>query len=166
MAIKTGDIIKVEYIGTFEDGTVFDSTELNGGIPLKFEVGAGQIIPGFDNSVLGKSVGDKYDIRLVPSEAYGDYKEGMTQSISKDQFPAEQEPEPGLMILLLGPQGQPVPATIKEVNDDIVTIDLNHPMAGKVLNFNIKIIETDCEPDPPHTCGCGHDHDHDHNHHH
>jgi len=162
MAIKERDIIKVEYTGTFDDGTIFDSTEINGGIPLKFEVGAGQIIPGFDNSVIGKSIGDEFDIRLDPSDAYGEYKDGMTQSISKDQFPPEQEPKAGLMILLVGPEGQPVPATIKEVMDDIVTIDLNHPMAGKVLNFKIKIIETGCEPDPPHACGCGHDHDHDH----
>ncbi|MFW9902063.1 MAG: peptidylprolyl isomerase [Candidatus Thorarchaeota archaeon] len=164
MAIKDGDIIKVEYVGTFDDGKVFDSTQLNGGIPLKFEVGAGQLIPGFDNSVIGKSVGDEYNIRLNPSEAYGEYKEDMTQSISIDQFPPEQEPKPGLMILLMGPQGQPVPATIKEVVEDIVTLDLNHPMAGKVLNFRIKILETGCEPDPPHACGCGHDHNHNHNH--
>ena len=164
MAIKEGDIIKVEYTGTFDDSTIFDSTEANGGIPLKFEVGAGQIIPGFDKSVFGKSVGDEFNIRLEPSDAYGEYKEGMTQSISKDQFPPEQEPKAGLMILLMGPQGQPVPATIKEVEDDIVTIDLNHPMAGNILNFKVKIVETGCEPDPPHACGCGVDHDHDHKH--
>ncbi|MFX1389265.1 MAG: peptidylprolyl isomerase [Promethearchaeota archaeon] len=164
MAVKVGDIIKVEYIGTFDDGTIFDSTEMNGGNPLKFEVGAGQVISGFDNSVIGKSVGDKYDIRLEPSEAYGEYMDGMDQSIPKDQFPPEQKPEPGLMILLIGPQGQPVPATIKEVENDIVTIDLNHPMAGKVLNFNIEILETGCEPDPPHACGCGCGNDHNHEH--
>ena len=162
MAIKEGDIIKVEYIGTFDDGTIFDSTEINGSIPLKFEVGAGQIIPGFDKSVIGKSVGHDYDIRLEPSEAYGDYKEGLTQSISKDQFPPEQEPQAGLMILLIDPQGQPVPATIKEVDDVIVIIDLNHPMAGKTLNFKIKIVETGCEPDPLHACGPGCEHDHNH----
>ena len=162
MAIKQGDIIKVEYTGTFDDGTIFDSTKANGGIPLKFEVGAGQIIPGFDNSVVGKSVGNEFNIRLEPSEAYGEYKEGMTQSVSKDQFPPEQEPKAGLMILLMGPKGQPVPASIKEVEDDIVTIDLNHPMAGKVLNFKIKIIETGCEQDPPQACGCGCGHDHEH----
>ena len=164
MAIKEGDIIKVEYVGTFDDGSIFDSTEANGDNPLKFEVGAGQIIPGFDNSVVGKNVGDEFNIRLEPSEAYGEYKEGMTQSISKDQFPPEQEPKAGLMIMLMGPQGQPIPATIKEVEDDIVIIDSNHPMAGKVLNFKIKVVETGCEPDPPHVCGCGHDHDHDHEH--
>ena len=164
MAIKEGDIIKVEYVGTFDDGSIFDSTEANGDNPLKFEVGAGQIIPGFDNSVVGKNVGDEFNIRLEPSEAYGEYKEGMTQSISKDQFPPEQEPKAGLMIMLMGPQGQPIPATIKEVEDDIVIIDSNHPMAGKILNFKIKVVETGCEPDPPHVCGCGHDHDHDHEH--
>ncbi|MFX1384708.1 MAG: peptidylprolyl isomerase [Promethearchaeota archaeon] len=164
MAVKKGDIIKVEYTGTFDDGTVFDSTELNGGAPLKFEVGTGQLISGFDNSVIGKSVGDEYDIRLEPSEAYGNYKEGMIHSISKDQFPPDQEPEGGLMILLMGPEGQPIPATIKEVKDDIVTIDLNHPMAGKVLNFKIKIVETGCEPDPPHSCDCGCNQDCNHDH--
>ena len=164
MAIKEGDIIKVEYVGTFDDGSIFDSTEANGDNPLKFEVGAGQIIPGFDNSVVGKNVGDEFNIRLEPSEAYGEYKEGMTQSISKDQFPPEQEPKAGLMIMLMGPQGQPIPATIKEVEDDIVIIDSNHPMAGKVLNFKIKVVETGCEPDPPQACGCGHDHNHDHEH--
>jgi FKBP-type peptidyl-prolyl cis-trans isomerase 2 len=164
MAIKKGDIIKVEYVGTFDDGSVFDSTQMNGGSPLKFEVGAGQLIPGFDNSVIGKSVGDEYNIRLNPSEAYGDYKEGMTQSISKDQFPPEQEPEVGLMILLMGPQGQPIPATIKGVDDDIVTIDLNHPMAGKVLNFKIKVVQTGCEPDVPHACDCGCNQTHNHDH--
>jgi FKBP-type peptidyl-prolyl cis-trans isomerase 2 len=160
MAIKKGDIIKVEYLGTLDDGMIFDSTGKNGGVPLKFEVGAGQVIPGFDNSVIGKSVGEEFEIRLNPSEAYGEYKDGLNQCISKDQFPPEQEPKVGMMVLLAGPQGHPFPATIKQIDDDIVTLDLNHPMAGKELNFKIKIVETDCEPDPPHTCGCdcGHDH--------
>jgi FKBP-type peptidyl-prolyl cis-trans isomerase 2 len=160
MAIKKGDIIKVEYLGTLDDGTIFDSTVKNGGVPLKFEVGAGNIISGFDNSVIGKSVGDEYELRLNPSEAYGDYKDGLLQSISKDQFPPEQEPKVGMLVLLVGTQGQPFPATIKEVEDDIVTLDLNHPMAGKELNFKIKIVETGCEPDPPHSCGCGCGHEH------
>lgn len=163
MAVKKGEWIKIEYKGTFDDGTVFDSTNKNGGDPLKFQVGMGQLIKGFDESVIGKSPGEEYTIRLEPSEAYGEYRKGMTQSVSKDQFPPAQEPEAGLMILLVGPNGQPVPATIKEVEDDIVTVDLNHPMAGKNLNFKIKIVETDCEPDPPSTCGCGCEQDHNHN---
>ena len=135
MAIKVGDIIKVEYVGTFEDGTTFDSTEMNGNKPLKFEVGAGQIIPGFDKSVIGKDVGEEYDIKLQPSEAYGEYREGLTRTIPKDKFPKDHEPKEGMMIMVLDSNGHPIPATIKKVEDDICTIDLNHPMAGKILNF-------------------------------
>ncbi|MBD3339573.1 MAG: peptidylprolyl isomerase [Candidatus Lokiarchaeota archaeon] len=162
MAIKKGDIIKVEYIGTLDNGEVFDSTEMNEGKPLKFQVGSGQLIFGFDNSVIGKEVGHEYEIRLEPNEAYGDYKEGLIQSIPKEQFPEDQKPQKGMMIVLLGPNQQPIPATIKEVKDDTIDIDLNHPMAGKSLNFKIKILETGCEPDPPSACGCGCGHEHHH----
>ncbi|TXT67124.1 MAG: FKBP-type peptidyl-prolyl cis-trans isomerase [Promethearchaeota archaeon] len=160
MAIKKGDIIKVEYEGTFEDGTVFDSTKKDDGIPLKFEVGSGQIIPGFDESVVGKAVGEEYEIHLKPSEAYGDYKDGLMHSISKDQFSPEQEPQVGMMVALRGNDGHPIPATIKEVTDDMVVLDLNHPLAGKSLNFKIKILETGCEPDTCHSCGAGCNHQH------
>jgi FKBP-type peptidyl-prolyl cis-trans isomerase 2 len=154
MAVKRLDWIKVEYEGTFDDGTVFDSTKMNGGTPLKFQVGAGQLIKGFDNSVVDKKAGDEYTIRLEPSEAYGERKDGMTQRVPKAQFPKGVDLQPGLMLMVMGPQGQ-MPASIKSIEDDEVVIDLNHPMAGKVLNFKIKIVETNCEPDPPSACGCG-----------
>jgi FKBP-type peptidyl-prolyl cis-trans isomerase 2 len=154
MAVKKGEWIKVEYEGTFDDGTIFDSTQMNGGTPLKFQVGMGQLIKGFDNSVIDKDLGDEYSIRLEPSEAYGERKEGMTQGVPKAQFPKGVDLQPGLMLMVMGPQGQ-MPASIKSIGDDEVVIDLNHPMAGKVLNFKIKIVETDCEPDPPSACGCG-----------
>ncbi len=161
MAVKKGEWIKVEYIGTFDDGTMFDSTKLNGGNPLKFQAGMGQLINGFDDSVIGKNLNEEYAIRLEPSEAYGEYKEDITQEIPKDQFPKGPELQPGLMLMIMGPQG-PMPATIKSIEKDHVVIDLNHPMAGKVLNFKVKIIDTNCEPDPPNTCDCGHDHNHEH----
>lgn len=175
MAIQKGDIIKVEYEGRLKDGTIFDSTERNQGIPLKFEVGAGHIIPGFENSVLGKDVGEEYEVKITPSDAYGDYDDQAIETISKEQFPKGPEPQSGMMLLVMGPHG-PMPATIKEVVDDMVTLDLNHPLAGKDLTFKIKILETGCEPDPPEACGCGcesepqdacgcgcgHDHEHKH----
>jgi FKBP-type peptidyl-prolyl cis-trans isomerase 2 len=157
MAVKRishGEWIKVEYEGTFDDGTVFDSTNMNGGTPLKFQVGMGQLIKGFDNSVVDKKLGDEYTIRLEPSEAYGERKDGMTQRVPRSQFPKGVELQPGLMLMVMGPQGQ-MPASIKSIEDDEVVIDLNHPMAGKVLNFKIKIVETNSEPDPPSACGCG-----------
>lgn len=167
MAIKEGDVIMVEYTGTLDDGTVFDSTDMEQREPLKFKVGAGQIIPGFDKSVVGKEVGDEFEIRLEPEDAYGDRREGLNREIPRDQFPKGQNPEPGKMIALLGPNNQPIPATITGVKDDAVTIDLNHPMAGKTLNFKIKILETGCKLDPQGcaagSCSsCGHEHEHNH----
>jgi len=162
MAIKKGDIIKVEYEGKLEDGTIFDSTELNEGIPLKFEVGAGQLIPGFDNAVVGKESGDEFDIMLHPTDAYGEIDPVLAQTISRDDFPEEIEPEPGMMLRVNAPNGAYSIAWIKDVDDEFVTIDMNHPLAGKILNFKIKILETGCEPDPPDVCGCGCGGDHEH----
>ncbi len=160
MSVQKGEWIKVEYEGTFDDGTVFDSTNMNGGDPLKFQVGAGQLIKGFDNSVIGKNLGEEYTIRLEPSEAYGERREGFSQKISKDQFPKNLEIEPGMMLMVMGPQGQ-TPASIKSVEEDHVIIDLNHPMAGKTLNFKIKVVDTKLDPDPPSACGCGCGHEQD-----
>ena len=154
MAVRKGEWIKVEYTGTLDDGTIFDGTGVNGGNPLKFQVGAGQLVKGFDESVLGKDLGDEYSIRLEPTEAYGEIKEGMTHKVPKNQFPKGADLQPGLMLMVTGPQGQ-MPASIKSIDEDEVIIDLNHPMAGKVLNFKIKIVETNSEPDPPSACGCG-----------
>lgn len=159
MAVKKGEWIKVEYTGTLDDGTIFDGTGLNGGEPLKFQVGTGHLIKGFDESVQGKDLGEEFSIRLEPSEAYGELKEGMTQKVPRAQFPKGVELQPGLMLMVMGPQGQ-MPASIQSVGKDEIIIDLNHPMAGKVLNFNIKIVETNCEPDPPSACGCGCEPDH------
>ena len=160
MAVQKGEWIKVEYEGTFEDGTVFDSTSMNGGTPLKFQVGAGQLIQGFDTSVIGKNVGDEYSIHLEPPEAYGERKEGLSQKIPKEQFPKDLEIAPGMMLMVMGPQGQ-TPASIKSIEEDHVVIDLNHPMAGKSLNFKIKVVDKNLEPDPPSSCGCGCGHEQD-----
>ncbi|MFX0032050.1 MAG: peptidylprolyl isomerase [Promethearchaeota archaeon] len=155
MAIKKGDIIKVKYEGRLEDGTVFDSTDLNEGFPLKFEVGSGEVIDGFDKAVIGKDVGEEFSITLQPSEAYGEFNPTLQHKISKDKFPKNIELKIGMMLRIDAPNGSYSVARITEIDEESVTIDMNHPLAGKVLNFKIKIIETGCEPDPPSTCGCG-----------
>lgn len=162
MAIQKGDIIKVEYEGRLEDGTIFDSTELNQGLLLKFEVGKGQLIQGFDNAVVGKEVGEEFEINIQPNEAYGEFDPALSQTISRKQFPEDITPEPGMMLRIDGPNNTYSVAWIKDVDEEHVTIDMNHPLAGKVLNFKIKIVETGCEPDPPEMCGCGCDCDHQH----
>jgi len=164
MAIKKGDIIKVEYEGTLEDGTIFDSTEKNGGVPLKFEVGAGQLIKGFDHAVIGKEIGDKINVKIEPANAYGDRKPNFTLKVPLDKFPYGDPPKLGKMLILMDSEGHQRMATVVELGEKDATLDLNHPLAGKALNFKIEIVETGCEPDPPHVCGCGHDHDHDHQH--
>ena len=161
MAIKKGDIIKVDYEGSLDDGSIFDSTEKNGGTPLKFEVGGGQIIKGFDDAVIGKEVGEEaFSIKLQPSEAYGDYNKDLIRKMPKNLFPKEQDPKPDMIIQVMDETGHVMLAAIKYVEDENVIVDMNHPLAGKVLNFKIKIIETGCEPDPPNSCGCGCGHDH------
>jgi len=159
MGIQKGDIIRVEYTGTFDDGNIFDSTDLNGGEPLKFEVGASQIIQGFDDSVIGKEVGEEYTIKLQPSEAYGERTLELVKKVPRSILPPEEEPKIGKQVILSHPQGHFRYATITNITDEEVSLDLNHPLAGKILNFLIKIVETGCEPDPP-GCGCGCDHNH------
>lgn len=138
MPIKNGDKVKVEYEGTFDDGTVFDSSE-KCGAPLEFEVGAGQIIPGFENAVMGMEEGEEKEFKLKPADAYGDRNPQLVQKIPKDQLP--KEVMPGMMLMIGLPNGVQIPVKITEVTDEEVTIDLNHPLAGKVLNFKIKIVD-------------------------
>lgn len=139
MPIKKGDKVKVEYTGTLNDGTVFDSSEKHGK-PLEFEVGAGQMIIGFDSAVIGMEKGDEKEIRLEPAEAYGDHNPQLVQKISRAQL-TEGEPKPGMMLLVTAPDGHQFPAQIIEVTDKEITIDLNHPLAGKTLIFKIKIVD-------------------------
>ncbi|MBY9009175.1 MAG: peptidylprolyl isomerase [Candidatus Lokiarchaeota archaeon] len=157
MTIKKGDIIKVEYEGRLEDRTIFDSTELEGGEPLKFEVGTRTLIQGFDDSVIGKDVGDSFEITLNASEAYGVIDPLLVQTVCIDQLPEDLDPEPGMMLGVGDANGTHSMAWVKEVDEEFITIDMNHPLAGKTLYFKIKILETGCEPDPPdaHECGCG-----------
>lgn len=138
MPVKNGDKVKVEYEGTFNDGTVFDSSE-KCGAPLEFEVGAGQIIPGIENAVMGMEKGEEKEFKLEPADAYGDRNPQLVQKIPKDQLP--KEVMPGMMLMIGLPNGVQIPVKVTDVTDEEVTIDLNHPLAGKVLNFKIKIVD-------------------------
>ncbi|MBW2999183.1 peptidylprolyl isomerase [Candidatus Woesearchaeota archaeon] len=140
MPIKEGDKVTVEYTGTLEDGTVFDSSEKHGK-PLEFEVGAKQLIKGFEDAVIGMEKGEEKEITLQPSEAYGDNNPQLIKEVPKEKLPQDKEVKPGMMLLMGLPNGAQVPARITEVTEKTVKIDLNHPLAGKVLNFKIKIVD-------------------------
>jgi FKBP-type peptidyl-prolyl cis-trans isomerase 2 len=139
VSIQDGDTIKIDYTGTLDDGSVFDCSDERE--PLQFTVGAGQVIPGFEEAVRGMEEGQKKEFRIEPSEAYGEYDEALTQQIPRTVIRSDMEIQEGMMLLVKTPDGQEIPAKVAEVGDEQVTLDMNHPLAGKALNFNIKVIE-------------------------
>ena len=138
--VKEGDKVKVEYTGTLDDGTVFDSSERHG-MPLEFEVGAKQVIPGFEKAIVGMEKGKEKQIKLQPAEAYGEHNPQLIKKVPKEQLPTDKELKPGMVLVMGLPNGAQIPVRITEVTDESVTIDLNHPLCGKSLNFKIKVVD-------------------------
>lgn len=139
--IENGQKVKIHYTGTLDDGEQFDSSA--GRDPLEFEMGAGMVIPGFEKGVADMEVGEKKTINIPAVEAYGEKREDMVMVFEHSQLPPELEPEVGMMLQMQGPQGQPVPVTITAVEEEAVTIDANHQLAGKALNFELELVSVD-----------------------
>lgn len=138
MAPKTGDTVRVQYKGTLEDGSVFDTSE--GRDPLEFTVGEGQVIPGFDAAVAELEVGGKTTVTIPAAEAYGDHDEAGIQQFPIDFFGGET-PEEGWAVELQAPDGQRMAATVVGLDGTNVTLDFNHPLAGRDLTFEIELVE-------------------------
>ena len=139
---KSGNTVSVHYVGTLNDGTEFDSSRARGEA-MSFTVGSGQLITGFDQAVQGMTVGETKNITLSPAEAYGEVQENLTQTVPTNAFPDGFEFTVGNQVMGHNPNGAPVIATIKEVQDTEIILDMNHPMAGKTLNFNIELVSID-----------------------
>ena len=135
--IEHNSVVSVHYTGTFDDGKIFDSSE--GKDPLTFLVGHGQMIPGFEQEMLGADVGEKRDFTLTPDRAYGERDEGAVQQIPRDQFPEDMEIEEGMMLGAQSHQG-PIQFTIVSIEGDSVTADFNHQMAGRTLKFSVEVV--------------------------
>ena len=134
--IQNGNTVDVHYTGKHTNGEVFDSSE--GKAPLQFVVGSGQIIPGFENAIIGKNIGDKVTINIPAAEAYGDLREDLVVKVPNEQLPGPVEV--GMSLQAQADNGMPVNVVVKEVNEDHAVIDGNHPFAGKDLIFDIEII--------------------------
>jgi FKBP-type peptidyl-prolyl cis-trans isomerase 2 len=137
--VKQGDKVKVHYHGRLTDGTTFDSSE--GRSPLEFEVGSGAVIPGFDNGVMGMSVGEKKTINIPADEAYGQKVPELVMDFPKERFPEDMEPEVGMQLMMNNGAGQQFPVTIVEMKEDIVTLDANHQLAGQDLVFDLELVD-------------------------
>jgi FKBP-type peptidyl-prolyl cis-trans isomerase 2 len=142
---KKGDTAHVHYTGRLESGEVFDSSE--GGDPLQFEIGSGQVIAGFDEGVSGMTVGDQKTIEIEPAEAYGQRVDALVQAVPRQGINLDREPEVGMRLGLQLPDGNEIPVTITEVTADSITIDANHPLAGEKLIFDLKLVNLNNESD-------------------
>lgn len=136
---QQGDTVAVHYTGTLDNGDVFDSSR--GREPLEFQVGGGQVIPGFDQAVQGLEIGETRQIRLEGEQAYGDPREDLLIDVPAEQFPDEAKPAVGQQVQVQVAPGQNRVATIAAVEDDSVKLDLNHPLAGKALIFDVELVE-------------------------
>ncbi|MCF7910766.1 peptidylprolyl isomerase [Candidatus Pacearchaeota archaeon] len=143
MAIKNGDRVVVKYEGKLEDGEIFDSSEKHGQ-PLEFEVGKGVVIKGFEDSLIGMEKGQKKEFGISSNDAYGEIMPELIKEIPREslpEFPEGQEPQTGMVLMMSTPEGQQFPARVKEVKDNAIVFDLNHPLAGKDLKFSIEVMD-------------------------
>ena len=136
---KVGDTVRVEYTGKFEDGQIFDSNK--GKELLEFTLGEGKIIPGFEKAVIGMEVDEEKTVKIPPEDGYGEYIEGLVAEVEKERFPENLSLEVGRQLVIPQENGNQLIVTITKVTDSKVTIDANHPLAGKTLIFDIKLKE-------------------------
>ncbi|MCC5972022.1 MAG: peptidylprolyl isomerase [Pararhodobacter sp.] len=135
---KTGDTVHFHYTGTLIDGSVFDSSE--GREPLSFTLGSGQIIPGLDAALDGMAVGEAKTVTIPADQAYGAYDPQARQTIPRDQIPPNIPVDPGTMLQMQSPDGQAIPVTVAEADEQQVVLDANHPLAGQDLTFAVEIV--------------------------
>lgn len=138
---QNGNKVQVHYKGSLEDGTVFDESHPEK--PLEFQVGSGQVIAGFDKAVEGMNTGESKTVKIASSDAYGDRRDDLVLSVGRDRIPPDIDVSVGQRLQMERNDGHKVPVTVTEVTDENVTLDANHPLAGKDLTFEIKLVKVD-----------------------
>ncbi len=150
--VENGMFVSVHYTGTLDNGDQFDSSQ--GRPPLEFKAGGGQMIKGFDAQVLGMSLNEKKTFTLSAAEAYGERNEDYMHEFPRAEMPAEINPEVGQTLALTSPEGQHIPARVVAVDDEKITFDLNHPLAGQSLTFEVEVVGISDTPTQA-PAGCG-----------
>lgn len=137
---KNGDTVKVHYTGKFEDGSVFDSSKDRD--PLQFQIGSRTVIPGFENAVMGMEEGETKSFEISPEEGYGPTRTELISTVEKSIFDKQNiTPEVGKQLQIPQPDGRNLHVMITAVDDDSVTLDANHPLAGRTLTFEVELLE-------------------------
>lgn len=136
---QQGDRVKVHYQGMLDDGFEFDSSV--GGEPLVFVIGSGDVIPGFEGGAQGMAVGELRTVTIGPDEGYGPHRQELVVDMPWEYFPEDIVPEVGMQLKLVDESGDEVPVVVVDVDDETVTLDANHPLAGKTLTFRIELLE-------------------------
>lgn len=150
--VKNGLFVSIDYKGSLENGQVFDTSQ--GRQPLEIKMGAGQLIKGFEKELLGMAVNDKKIFTVDPEDAYGTRNENLIQSFARSDVPPELKPRTGKTVGVKTPNGSQVPARITHVDDEKLTVDMNHPLAGESLTFEIEVTGISGNPTQSPT-GCG-----------
>jgi len=136
---KVSDKVKVHYTGYLTDGSIFDSSLDSE--PMEITIGERTVIPAFENGIVGMTVGDTKTVRISADDAYGPYREDLVGTIPRSQLPTHIEPQVGMVLQAHGPDGGVTLVTVKELSDDDVILDANHPLAGQDLAFEIRLVE-------------------------
>lgn len=146
MQIDGHKVVTLDYTLKDDSGTVLDSTSGRG--DFTYLHGFKNIIPGLENALSGKKIGDSFSVRIEPGHAYGERNDDMVQTVARDQFDSVEELEVGMQFQGQSPNGQMMIVTVTDIKDDEVTIDANHPLAGVTLNFDVKVVGIrDATPD-------------------
>jgi FKBP-type peptidyl-prolyl cis-trans isomerase 2 len=136
--VQNGDTVKVNYTGKLEDGTIFDSSMVEGREPLTAKLGEGMLIKGFESGLMDMTIGETKTVEIDPSNAYGEYQEEAIQEVNKSEMPGEVEVG---MALQANTEYGPINFVVKEVKEETVVLDANHPLAGQKLIFDLELVE-------------------------
>lgn len=137
-AAKNGDRVQVHYVGTLPDGSEFDRSQPDQ--PIAFTIGAGEVIPGFEEAIVGMEVGDTRSVTIESSGAYGEHNAELVHQVAREQIPDEIDLQVGTRLQATGGDGQVISLTVTNVSTDVVTVDQNHPLAGHDLIFELELV--------------------------